>query len=108
VGIGINIPHEELIKVLLNGHPNNYDNLGQNILARDKLPTFEKLASKLLHKERRRSLKATTQADKTFYVKTKHYRKKSINERNRNIGKKNLVCYNYNETRHISRFYKKP
>ncbi len=69
VGIGVKIPHEELIKVLLNGLPNSYDNLVQNILVRDELPTFEKLASKLLDKERRQSLKATTQADEALYVK---------------------------------------
>jgi hypothetical protein len=53
VGIKIKIPHEELIKVLLNGLPNSYNNLVQNISAQDKLPTFEKFASKLLHEEGR-------------------------------------------------------
>jgi hypothetical protein len=73
VRIKVKIPHEELIKVLLNGLLDNCDNLVQNISTRDKLPTFEKLASKQMHEEGRRLLKATTQVDKALYVKTKHY-----------------------------------
>jgi len=108
VRIGVNIPHEKLIKVLLNGLLDSYDNLVQNILASDKLPTFEKLASKPLHEEGRRSLKETTQVDEAIYVKTKHYQNKSIDEREKNIVKKNVVCYKCNEIGHISRFNKKP
>ncbi len=70
VRIKVKIPHEELIKVLLNGLLNSYDNLVQNISTRDKLPTFEKLASKQMHEEGRRLFKATTQVDKALYVKT--------------------------------------
>ncbi len=87
VRIKVKIPHEELIKVLLNGLLNSYDNLVQNISTRDKLPTFEKLAFKQLHKEGRRLLKATTQVDKTLYVKTKHYQNKFINE-----GERRTLC----------------
>lgn len=34
--------------------------------------------------------------------------KKGLLMEKKNIGKKNIMCYNCNEIKHISRFYKKP
>jgi hypothetical protein len=49
--IGVIINNEDLIQIILNVIPNNYDVFIQSIYARQEYPTFDELVGQFIHEE---------------------------------------------------------
>ncbi len=73
VAIGVTINNENLIQIISNVIPNNYDAFIQSIYTRQKYPTFDELVGQLINEENQQLLcHHQKHEEEVLFIKTKH------------------------------------